>query len=295
MNVSIIIVSYNTKEFVIDCIESVYKYTSEVKFEIIVVDNNSTDGTLGEIRRKFPEVVILESLQNLGFGKANNLGSKIAKGEFLFFLNSDTILLNNAVKMFYDFLNKNRSMNIHFVGCMLFDKLKKIIHSGGTFPSMLGIIESQVVRYLFGNIDNNKTDVITRKDDFIEVNYITGADLFVSSDIFSKLNGFDEDFFMYYEDTDLQKRAEYFGYSRVLIWGPEIFHLEGGSKDSSNYSIRRSLMVHKSMLTYFRKHSGKYRFFIFKIIFVVIRLPLIFDKRSSLIDRCIYFNGLIKS
>jgi GT2 family glycosyltransferase len=294
MNVSIIIVSYNTRQLLINCIDSIYKQTSEVQFEIIVVDNNSKDRSVNEIQKRFPKVIIIESKENLGFGKASNLGSKIALGDFLFFLNSDTILFNNAVKLFHDFLDYYKLENVHFVGAVLYDESNKIIHSSGDFPTTWGILKSLLLRYTFGSQDRKKEFSRRLNKDYFEVNYITGADLFVTSEIFRNLNGFDEDFFMYYEDTDLQKRAEYMGYRRVLICDPHIVHLEGGSNEDSSYSILRTLMFNRSMSLYFRKHIGKFKFLIFKIIFILLRSPKIFDTRSTLKDRFVYFRGLMR-
>lgn len=106
MDVSVIIVNYNTLGLTSDCIESIIAQTSTVEYEIILVDNASTDGSK-EVFAQDKRIKYIYSDQNLGFGRANNLGIREAKGRYLFFLNSDTILLNNAVKLFFDFCEKN--------------------------------------------------------------------------------------------------------------------------------------------------------------------------------------------
>ena len=103
MDVSIIIVNYNTKKLIKNCINSIYKHTKDVDFEIIVSDNGSVDGSVEMIKSEFPNVILIENNANLGFGAANNRGLKIAKGKYIFYLNSDTVLLNNAVKYFFDY------------------------------------------------------------------------------------------------------------------------------------------------------------------------------------------------
>ena len=105
MDVSIIIVSYNTKSLIKNCINSIYKYTKDISFEIIVSDNGSIDGSVEMIKRDFPSVILIENNENLGFGAANNKGLALAKGKYILYLNSDTILLNNSVKFFYDYCN----------------------------------------------------------------------------------------------------------------------------------------------------------------------------------------------
>ena len=102
MDVSIIIVNYNTCEITKNCLTSIYEKTKEINFEIIVSDNGSKDGSIEMIRTEFPEVSLIENNANLGFGTANNRALAVAKGKYVFYLNSDTILLNNAVKIFFD-------------------------------------------------------------------------------------------------------------------------------------------------------------------------------------------------
>lgn len=103
LDVSIIIVNYNTKELTRNCLKSVFEQTDGIVFEVIVSDNGSTDGSLEMIRTEFHEVILIENGANLGFGAANNRALDVAKGKYVFYLNSDTVLLNNAVQMFFDY------------------------------------------------------------------------------------------------------------------------------------------------------------------------------------------------
>ena len=97
MDVSIIIVNYNTRDLLKDCLISIYKHTTEIDFEVIVSDNGSVDGSIEMLKQEFSQVVLIENNANLGFGTANNRGLAVARGKYIFYLNSDTILLNNAV------------------------------------------------------------------------------------------------------------------------------------------------------------------------------------------------------
>ena len=108
MHVSIIIVNYNTKTLLADCLRSIYAQTTDMNYEIIVSDNGSTDGSIEMIKSEFPNVILIENNANLGFGGANNRGLAIAKGKYIFYLNSDTILLNNVTKYFYDFFEEHK-------------------------------------------------------------------------------------------------------------------------------------------------------------------------------------------
>ena len=135
MDVSVIVVNYKTRDLTLQCLRSLFKYTYGVKMEVIVVDNASQDDTPYSIRREFPQVRVVESQENLGFGKANNLGNTYAIGKYLFLLNSDTIVIHNIVRQFFEF------MEIHpeYVSCggNLLDRDGVNCNVGGNFPSVM--------------------------------------------------------------------------------------------------------------------------------------------------------------
>ena len=134
MQLSIIIVNYNTRDFLKTCLNSIFEQTHDIEYEIIVSDNGSTDGSLEMLAKDFPTVHVIANGQNLGFGAANNRGLDIAKGKYIFYLNSDTILLNNAPKLFYDYFEAHSNEKLGAIGGMLLDSNKRFIHSGGNFP-----------------------------------------------------------------------------------------------------------------------------------------------------------------
>ena len=250
MDVSIIIVNYNTAELIHNCLQSIYLQTKDISFEVIVSDNNSADGSVELIKTKFPEVILIENETNLGFGAANNRGVKIAKGKFIFFLNSDTILLNNAVKYFYDFWNeKSKNVNIGALGSWLLSNDSDVVHSWGEYPTFYSCkhylnrlaISVFLRKFLFfkkKKCCSTQTDV----NGFLEIGgYVTGADLFVlnNDDAY-----FDEDYFMYFEETDLQ--LNHFtkkGKKIFIIPGPKIIHLEGGSDKKANIRQNRQCFI----------------------------------------------------
>ena len=134
MDVSIIIVNYNTKQLLADCLNSIYEQTKDINFEVIVSDNGSKDGSIEMLKADFPQVILIENNANLGFGAANNRGLAIAKGKYIFYLNSDTILLNNAVKYFFDYFEENGDKeNIGALGGNLLNTQGYTTDSGGTF------------------------------------------------------------------------------------------------------------------------------------------------------------------
>ncbi len=132
-----------------DCLISIYKHTTEIDFEVIVSENGSVDGSIEMLKQEFPQVVLMENNANLGFGTANNRGLAIAKGKYIFYLNSDTVLLNNAVKMFYDYWeNSLEKESIGALGCNLLDGEGNVTHSFGPFPSSKKIIKDTTFDFL---------------------------------------------------------------------------------------------------------------------------------------------------
>jgi GT2 family glycosyltransferase len=266
MDVSIIIVSYNTRQLLHNCLTSIYQKTKEIEFEVIVCDNGSIDGSLEMVEAEFPRVICVKNDVNIGFGPANNKASKIAKGKYLLLLNSDTIILNNAVWLFYNFAEKNKKK---LLGCFLRDQYNNIIHSfenhNGLIYMFIRLIYSSFpfllkMKLLF------KRKLLYETSSCKEVKYVTGADIFIEKTLFYKLNGFDEAFFMYFEDDDLCRRAKLFGYASFVIPGPKIIHLEG---KSSKNSAKKLMIIERSFLTYNKKYLCQFCFILFKIIFII--------------------------
>ncbi len=234
MQVSIIIVNYNTKDFLKNCIDSIYKHTSEVEYEILVSDNGSTDGSLEMLSQDYPKVRVIANGKNLGFGAANNRALDIAQGKYIFYLNSDTLLLNNSVKIFYDYFKAHQNERLGAIGGMLLDANERFIHSGGTFPSLKSEI-LDLIKLNIGNIYLTLGTVLHfknmhrnhfAKEEYGKIDFITGADIFLKNDEYAR---FDEDFFLYFEDTYLQYKMNLSGLERRIIPDTKIIHLCGGS------------------------------------------------------------------
>lgn len=255
MDVSVIIVSYNSGDLLLDCLESLYIHTCNIDFEIIIVDNLSTDETVAIIKTKFPKITIIENTVNMGFGCANNIGYKKAKGRNIFFLNPDTVLLNNAVKVLSDYLDKHSKVGI--CGGNLFDADFNFIHSHSLFkPSIYTEFDNLLgnkISLLLGykNIQNNLTD------NPIEVAYVTGADMMVKGALVDKFGGFDKDFFMYYEESEFCYRIKKNGYSIMNVPQAKIMHLES---KSIPLRIDKYKRVTKGRNIYYAKvYSKKYK------------------------------------
>lgn len=294
INVSIIIVNYNTKVLTKNCIDSVIKKTKNLQYEIILVDNNSKDGSI-DYFDNYKNIKFIKSKTNLGFGKANNLGYKYSSGEYIFFLNSDTVLLNNAVSIFYDFA-KNDNSNTSFYGSILLDEFKKATHSYGDFPSLICDLKFEFGLYLnrlpfFKKLfySNSNQNVYCEY-----VDYITGANLFCKKSLLEKHGVFDPKYFMYFEETDLQKRYNLLGYKSRIIKKPKIIHFEGGSKIDSP-DLKKSIMMLNSKLTYHRSWSNRLYFKVYLIVFLIIRFPFFIFAKYSFLEKKQYFNVIFKN
>lgn len=292
MDVSIIIVNYNTHELLRDCLISIYKHTTEINFEVIVSDNGSEDGSIEMLKQDFPQVVLIENNANLGFGRANNRGLAIAKGKYIFYLNSDTILLNNAVKMFYDYWETSpEKESIGALGCNLLDQNLIVSDSFGNFPDVNDTIVELVkanygmLKYLLKKLILRKSFGITRiqkQKDFKlgEVDIVIGADLFLKNDKYAR---FDENIFLYHEEMDLQYQMMLVDKKRLLIDGPKIIHLEGCSapdtKEIPFEEITRfsSRCKNISRIYYFKKNISSFKAFWIKLFTITLWLnPLVF-------------------
>lgn len=212
------------------------------------MDNASHDGSAQMVREEFPNIMLIESLENLGFGRANNLGAKHAKGTYLLLLNPDTILLNNAVKILFDFIDSHPKVGI--CGGNLFDAAKKPALSYQMFlPSVAGELDDflRISTIIYGkNSYFNHT-----KKPLIVKGYITGADLMIKTSLFNQLNGFDTDFFVYYEETELTFRVKKAGYAVYSVPQAEIIHLEG--QTFSGDRERKTRMFLESRKKYYQK------------------------------------------
>ena len=288
MQVSVVIVNYNTCGLLRNCLRSVFAQTRDVDFEVIVSDNGSVDGSVEMVRQEFPQVVLVENKANLGFGPANNRGVNVAKGEFIFYLNSDTLLQNNAIKIFYDYWKSHESENLGALGCNLVDGEQKLSHSYGTFPKAFFVLKKMVL-HVFSFYAKNVLKMLggdMRKHQRLPVNiyktgdvdYVTGADLFVRND---PRYLFDENFFLYFEETDIQYRMMQDGLIRRMIEGPSVAHLiRGGSERPDDVLLCGTFSLIQSEISkvrFVKKHLSKTVAFLLKFMISAIWLsPYIF-------------------
>ncbi len=257
-SVSIIIVSYNSQNFINDCLQSIQKYEGK-DVEIIVVDNASSDKTLTEIKNSNVKVKLVSLNENLGYSKANNIGAKKASGEYLFFLNPDTKLLMNTTDKLIQIFAEN--INIGLVAPKLVEPSGKTQPSVRKLPTILGAIKE----YLFKKEHEYEQFAPTTNSNIVVEVVYAGAVL-ITKKIWSKINGFDEKFFLYFEDIDLCRKLKINSF--IVIYAPSIsvLHQVGGSSNS----LTQKYLEHSSAL-----YHGFLKSF---MLYLIIRLSQIIKK-----------------
>ena len=198
IELSIIIVNYNSSVDLRKCLFSIYKETQEINFEVIVIENASTVGTIDNVIKEFPEVILIKNTTNKGFAAANNQGIAIARGEFILLLNPDTIVLDRAIVKSIDFIRSNPQIGI--VGCKLIFPDGKFQNSARNFPSIRSLFSEAFFLDRFINLTHNGT--ISKKND-----WVMGAFFLVRKEVFDKIGLLDEQFFVYGEEMDFCYRA----------------------------------------------------------------------------------------
>ena len=278
--ISIIIVNYNTTQLTNDCIESIFLHSTDVDFEIIVVDNSDSDDF--KLYNSRSQVKVIRSTENIGFGRANNLGLSFAIGEYILLLNSDTIVLNNILRLFLDEILMT-SDDIFGLSTFLVNEKYEPIHSLEKFPTVLGDISKRIE----SRIRIKKHIINIHQNNKILGYYATGAVLFLRKKVISKEGFFDPNFFLYYEETDLQKRFQNAGYKLKVVSGPQIVHMESVSSKTLGVN-RLSLIRYESKLIYFQKWERKWILMLYKITSSLLFLVLEYcypKRRNYFIDK----------
>lgn len=296
MDVSIIIVNFNTLDLTRQCVESIYKHTNGVVFEIIIIDNASVDQSVVVLKKLFPDIILIQNETNIGFGSANNIGMNISKGKYYFLLNSDTILLNNSVKIFFDFMQNSKN-SVGAIGAVLLDSELNLNYKNSfnffpTLPYLLKSIISKVIPVF--RIDEDYYKCKLDSEGKLNVDFIVGADIFLRSEVISIIGNFDTDFFLYWEEVDLQLRMARLNYNRLIISGPKIVHLEGGSSQKVFNNWKR--IVHdRHLMVYSRKHFNRVNFYIFKFLHIFRHLLLFKNRNFTNKEQFEYLMAIIKS
>lgn len=256
--VSIIIVNYNTTALTRACIQSVIQFTS-IPIEIILIDNGSVDRSIEQLTGEFQALKLILNHENKGFGAANNLGIKQAKANYAFLLNSDTLLVSDAVGKFLKFMEDPNHQHIACCGGSLVSPAGTPQIAYGNFPSLAEVFASLGPGIVYKNYYKKQlsSGVKVYKSKPHRVDYISGADFFVRKSVLKEVGLFDEDFFLYFEETELAFRIQNKGYVSFVLPDVQIIHLEGGSHSTTQKFDKNKIFVQNRIL-FFKKCYGDF-------------------------------------
>lgn len=256
IDLSLVILSWNTKEITLNCLKSIFSNPPYVRWELILIDNASRDGSADAIRERFgtdPHLVLIENEVNNGFTGGNNQGMEKARGKIIGLLNSDTIVSHGAIDGIYKFLIENPETGV--AGPMLTHEDGNPTTSFGYFPSVWSIFTGAFLPgWIWGN-QRRALGVVPDKSmtKQMDVDYVSGAAFFVKRDVIDQVGKFDqESFFAYYEETDWCLRIKKAGWKITFLPDYKIVHLEGRSFEKM--TSHRRLIQYDSAKIFTRKH-----------------------------------------
>ena len=280
MDVSVIIVNWNTKEILRDCLGSVCEQAGDLDYEVIVVDNASTDGSVEMIRRDFERVVLIENARNNGFATANNQGMAVAKGRYVLLLNSDTVVLDGAIAKTVSFADAHPRAGV--TGCRVLNPDRTLQPTCFMFPSILNMFLSSTYLYkLFPRSRFFGRERMTWWDrsDVRQVDVVTGCFMLVRREAIDQVGVMDERFFMYAEETDWCYRFRKNGWEVMFTPTGQIIHL--GGQSTAKRPVAMIVQLRLSILRFIRKHSGWPAQLIARLLtalFFAVRVPIWFAR-----------------
>lgn len=275
MDVSIIIVAWNVRKLVQDCLKSVYDQTEGIEFEVIYVDNASEDGSVEMVSAEFPEVKIIENQKNEGFIRANNQAIEVANGRYVLLLNSDTIVLDNAIAKTVKFADAHPEAAV--VGCKVLNPDRSLQRNCFMYPSLLNMFLSATYLYklfpksrFFGRERMGWWDF----GDTREVQTVCGCFSLVRKEAIDQVGLMDPTYFVYGDDPDWCYRFKKSGWSVLFMPDAEIIHYGGQTTRKSSRDF--NLQLCGSILIFIKKHRGSFQSYLARLlqaIFFLLRAP----------------------
>jgi len=257
MDTSIIIVSWNTRDILRNCLKSVYEQTKDIPFEVIVIDNASSDNSVSMIKSEFSQVHLIENKENRGFAAGVNQGIAIVKGRYVLVLNSDTIICDNAIEKTIRYADTHPEAAM--VGCQVSDNFDTIQMTCFRFPSVLNLfLYTFSLNKIFkkNHFFGREWMLWWRRNSEREVEVVSGSFMLVRRKAIDDIGLMDEDYFLYYEETDWCYRFAKAGW-KILFWpGAKIIHCHGGRNSSKQESTKMAIQMQRSCLIFFRKNRN---------------------------------------
>ncbi|MBN2374613.1 glycosyltransferase family 2 protein [bacterium] len=261
LDLSIIIVNYNSGILLADCLESIYKTSSDIPFEISVVDNASAPGDLDDLSNRFPSIKIIKNLKNLGFAKANNQAIKKSSGRYILLLNPDTAVIGDAIRQMKDYLENDTKAGA--AGPKILNSDGSLQFSCRRFPTFMTAIfnrysllsrvfpDNRFSRdYLMSGWDHNEVRM---------VDWVSGCCIMVKRAVVSDVGPLDEEFFMFNEDVDWCLRMKKAGYGIAYLPQAKVMHHIGASSGNASKKLIPRLIIerHKGMIHFLKKHNSR--------------------------------------
>jgi hypothetical protein len=274
VDVSIVIVNWNTRDYVRACLKSIYEHRGSVSIEVIVVDNDSSDGSADMIRRQFPDVRLLARRENLGFAGGNNAGMEVARGDCVLLLNPDTVLLDDVVARSLDYLREHPEVGV--LGCQVYESRTTIQRTCFRFPSPLNTLAWVTG---FGGwfpksrIAGRASYGPWSRETARPVEVVSGMYMFIRREALEDVGLMDDQYFMFAEEADWCYRFHVAGWGCVFAPVGRILHVDGGSKSTAQASVKMYVEMQKSMLLFHQKHRGRLSWAISKSLFCI-SMPL---------------------
>ncbi|MBW8015852.1 MAG: glycosyltransferase family 2 protein [Planctomycetes bacterium] len=267
MDVSVIIVNWNTRQLLFDCLKSLKDTTNNIIYEVIIVDNNSSDDSVEMVAEHFPDANLIVNDKNLGFAAANNQGIEISQGRYVLLLNSDTVLYEGAIEKNVVYADENPDAAVF--GCRVMNSLDDVDMTCFCFPtlrslffSITGLEHAFKMNRLFGGERMRWWP----RDTFRKIDVVTGVYMFTRKRAIDEVGMMDDSFFFYYEETDWCYRFAKAGWKRLFNPEAVILHVGGGGQSSSNAALKMFVQQQKSCLIYFKKHKGPLKTFIARML-----------------------------
>ncbi|MDG1385004.1 MAG: glycosyltransferase family 2 protein [Flavobacteriaceae bacterium] len=259
MKLSVVILNYNVRYFLELCLQSVEAALVNIPSEIIVIDNNSKDGSCAMVKENFPSVVIIENNSNVGFSKANNQAVKIAKGEYVCILNPDTVVAEDTFESILEFANQQTNLGI--IGCRLVDGLGVFLpESKRNIP-----IVKIAIKKILGNSKAYYASHV-KEHETAKVEVLVGAFMVLKRSLYNSLEGFDEDYFMYGEDIDFSYKSLKKGYDNYYFGNTSVIHYKGESTRRNDIYLKR---FYGAMQIFYKKHFKSNFFYDFLVSAVI--------------------------
>jgi GT2 family glycosyltransferase len=253
---SIIIVNWNTRDITLNCLRSIGENVAGLGYEVIVVDNASTDGSRQAISKEYPAVTLIANETNVGFGRANNQAMRVAHGRYLLLLNSDTVIIDDSIQRLVECLEGHPETGV--AACKLLFEDRELQCSCYRFPSMRIAILEELALYKFLPRRRQGEILLTGywpHDRERDVDWVSGAVMLLRREVFEETGGFDETIFMYGEDMEWCMRIADIGWAIKFVPDCEIVHLSHKSADLM-YGEKRIALCHQRFFEIYQRRSG---------------------------------------